>query len=434
MKTLIRNGTILTMDSPQPGILRGDVGIDGSIIAFVGECPASFVPERSIDANDCIVMPGLVNAHTHLAMSLMRHYADDLPFWNWLFERIVPVEARLTKEFVHDGTMLSLVEMLRGGITTFADMYFNMDVVAEATLKAGLRGNLTRGLAFNGPDDLFKLDESREFHQQWHGAGDGRIQVDIGPHAVYTCPPAYLEKVIALADQLDARIHIHLSESRKEVADCKREYGKSPVAHVRDLGLFSRKTLAAHCVHIDDDDIRIFSECGVGVAHNPGSNLKLANGFAPVSRLLAAGVAVGLGTDGSASNNNLNMFEEMNLAAFIAKGVTEDPTAVSAYTALRMATIDGARVLGLDAITGSLKAGKKADVILVDTTAPHFYPRNSVAASLVYAAQASDVRTVFCDGELLIEDRQLKRLDQREICIKAQESAARLTGSAGFIA
>lgn len=434
MKTLVRNGTILTMDSPQPGILRGDVGIDGSIIAFVGECPTTFIPDRIVDASDCIVMPGLVNAHTHMAMSLMRHYADDLPFWNWLFERIVPVEARLTKEFVHDGTMLSLVEMLRGGITTFADMYFNMDVVAEATLKAGLRGNLTRGLAFNGPDDLFKLDESREFHQQWHGAGDGRIQVDIGPHAVYTCPPAFLEKVIALADQLDARIHIHLSESRKEVADCKREFGKSPVAHVRDLGLFSRKTLAAHCVHIDDDDISIFREHGVGVAHNPGSNLKLANGFAPVSRLLAAGIAVGLGTDGSASNNNLNMFEEMNLAAFIAKGVTEDPTAVSAYTALRMATIDGARVLGLDTITGSLRAGKKADVILVDTTAPHFYPRNSVAASLVYAAQASDVRTVFCDGELLMEDRRLTRLDQREICIKAQESAARLTGSAGFVA
>ncbi len=345
----------------------------------------------------------------------------------------MPVEARLTDGFVYDGALLSLAEMIRGGTTCFADMYMNMGAVAEATLKSGLRARLSRGVGFNGPEDLYKIEESREFHRTWQGRADGRILVDIAPHAVYSCAPEYLEKLMNLAGEVGASIHIHLSESRKEVDDCRARYGKSPIAHVRDLGLFGLKTYAAHCVHLDDDDMDILAGHGVGVVNNPTSNLKLGNGFAPVVGLMARGVVLGLGTDGSASNNNLDMFEEINLAALLNKGLSEDPTAVSAYTALRMATIEGARVLGLDGITGSLKAGKKADVIVVDTRAPHFYPRNSVSSALVYAARSSDVRTVMCDGRLLMHDRVILSIDEAEACARAQESAARLTGSAGFV-
>lgn len=433
MKTLLRNGAILTMEGPSPELIFGDLGIEGSAIAFVGAKPDSFKPDRVMDASGSIVMPGLIDAHTHIAMSLMRHYADDLPFWNWLFERIIPIEGKLTDRYVYDGSMLSLVEMIRSGITCFADMYFNMNAVAQATLESGLRANLSRGLSYEGPGSLSKLDDTRAFHAQWQGRGEGRIRVDVGPHAIYTCPPDFLKKAVDLAGELDARIHIHLSESRKEVADCRSEHGKSPIALVRELGLFACKTYAAHCVHLDDEDIAILKDHDVAVINNPASNLKLGNGFAPVGKLLAAGVCLGLGTDGSASNNNLNMFEEMNLAALVNKGVSEDPTSVSAYTALRMATIGGARALGLDDLTGSIKAGKKADIILVDAQAPHFYPRNSVSAALVYAAQASDVKTVFCDGVLLMDDRKLVSLDEGRICARAQESAAAMTGNARFL-
>jgi len=433
MKTLVKNGTILTMETTAPELVQGDIGIDGDTIAFVGEGPSGFSADREIDAAGCIVMPGLINAHTHIAMSLMRHYADDLPFWTWLFDRILPVEENLTDAHVYNGSMLSLVEMIRSGVTCFADMYSNMDAVAEACLQAGLRAKLTRGLMFNGPEDLFKLDEGRRFHGDWNGAGEGRIQVDVGPHAIYTCPPEYLEKVVQLAEELDCRIHIHLSESRKEVADSIEAHGKTPIAHAADHRLFSRKTYAAHCVHATDEDIQILKHHDVAVINNPASNLKLGNGFAPVVELLEAGVTVGLGTDGSASNNNLNMFEEINLAALINKGSTEDPTVVSAYTALQMATINGARALGIDGITGSLRAGKKADLILIDTEAAHFYPRHSVTAGLVYAAQSSDVKTVICNGEPVMQDHVIPHLDEAEVYRKAQESAAAITGNTHFM-
>lgn len=428
MKILLRNGIILTMEGTEPEIFRGDLGIDGDIISFVGALPPDFRADREIDADGSLVMPGLVNAHTHISMSLMRHYADDLPFWNWLFERILPVEEKLTPREAYDGAMLSLVEMIRGGTTSFADMYFFMDQVAEATLKSGLRAKLARGLAFEGPADLFKLEESRSFFSEWNGRGDGRILVDLGPHAIYTCPPEYLEKTALLASELGTGIHIHLSETRKEVEDSLAQHGKSPVAHLRDLGLLDRKTYAAHCVHLEDGDIDILKDHGTAVINNPSSNLKLGNGFAPVTGLLDAGVTVGLGTDGAASNNNLNMFEEMHLAALINKGLEEDPTALSAYTALQMATVNGARALGLGDSTGSLKVGKKADIILVDLEAAHLSPLSGPAAAMVYAAQASDVKTVICGGRVLMEDRRLTELDEGEIIARARESASRITG------
>lgn len=427
MKTVLEDGTILTMRGEEAELIRGSLGIEGENIVFIGEEPAGFAPDKRIDASDKIVMPGLIDAHTHISMSLMRHFADDLPFWNWLFDRILPVEEKLKGEDAYNGAMLSAAEMIRGGVTTFADMYFFMHRVAEATLESGLRARLSRGLAFDGPEDLSKLEESREFFQKWNGAGDGRIGVDLGPHAIYTCPPEYLEKVTQLSEELGTRIHIHLSESRKEVEDSRSGYGKSPIAHVRDLGLLDRPTYAAHCVHIDDEDIAILREKEVSVINNPTSNLKLGNGFAPVGKLLDAGVNVGLGTDGQASNNNLDMFEEMHLAALVNKGIEENPARLSAYRALQMATMDNARALGIEEEVGSLETGKKADLILVDTYKPHFYPRHSSTAGLVYAAGRGDVETVFCNGEILMENGRLTGLDEEKIFARAEESAERMT-------
>ncbi len=429
MKILIQGGQILTMAQDEPEILQTDIGIDNDRIAFIGAPSAGFKADKTIDASDTLIMPGLVNAHTHISMSLLRSYADDLPFWEWLFERIMPVEENMTSEFAYNGARLSLIEMIKSGTTTFADMYFFMDRVAQAVEESGVRANLSRGATFiNGDSDLDKLDESEEFFTKWNGRADGRIKVDIAPHAPYTCPPKYIKLCGELARKLGTNIHIHLSESRKEVEDSRKEHGKSPIQHVHDLGLFDSRTYAAHCVHISEDDIKIMAEKGVTAVNNPTSNFKLANGFAPVTKLLEAGVNVALGTDGPGCNNNTNMFEEINLAALANKAVEENPTVVPAYTALKMATVNGAKALGLEDEIGTLEKGKKADMILIDLKKAHFYPRYNLISSLVYSAQGSDVKTVLCNGRILMEDYKLLTLDEETVFREAEISARKMTG------
>lgn len=429
MKIELKNGTILTMAGSVPEIIEGSLGIEGDRIAYVGKRPEEFTPDKIIDASRKIVMPGLINAHTHIAMSLMRHYADDLPFWEWLNDRIIPLEERLTPEDVHVGSLLSIAEMIRSGITTFADMYFFMDGVAEAVNMSGLRANLSRGLVFNDDGDLKKLDEGVEFYRSWHGKGEGRIHVDLAPHAPYTCAPKYLEYIRKSAEELGASIHTHLSESRKEIETVYSLYGASPIAYMEKSGLFRQKTFAAHCVYVSFDDIRILADYDVSVVNNPGSNFKLGNGFAPVPKFLNAGVNVALGTDGAASNNNLNLFEEMNLAALVNKAVNEDSTAIPSYTALEMATIGGARALGRADETGSIEVGKKADIILIDSAKPHYYPELNPVSSLVYAAQSADVVTVICDGRIIMENRTLVTLNEEDIFKDAEKSAEGLIHS-----
>lgn len=432
MNIKIINGNILPVQKELPELIQADIGIINDKIAFIGKSPDHFLPDKVIDATECIVMPGLINAHTHLAMSLFRHYADDLSFWDWLFGKIMPAEERLTYEYVYDGTMLSLVEMIKSGITCFADMYFKMDAVAKATEKCGLRARLSRGLSFKNDKDLYKLEEAKAFYKKWNGQANARISVDIAPHAIYTCGPEYLEETAKTACELNTRLHIHLSESKKEVEDCYKIFNKSPIAHAKDLGLFKAPCYAAHCVHLNSDDIAILKEQSVSVVHNPTSNLKLANGFAPIKEMLEANVNIALGTDGAASNNKLDIFKEMALAALLAKGKNEDPEVLSAYKAVQMATIQGAKALGLDSITGSLEEGKKADIIIIDTNAPHFYPRSSAYASLVYGATGSDVKTLICDGQILMEDRKLLFIDEIEVYAKARNSAEKLLGTSGF--
>lgn len=426
MKILLKNGTILTMAGPEPEIVEGDLGIEDDRIVHIGITPGDFVPDKIIDASQRIIMPGLVNAHTHIAMSLMRHYADDLPFWEWLNDRILPLEEKLTPDDVYTGSLLSIAEMIRSGTTTFADMYFFMDAVAEAVTETGIRANISRGLVFNEAADLKKLDIGVKLFHDWHKKAEGRIHVDLAPHAPYTCGPEYLEYVRKSAEELGAHIHTHLSESRKEIETIYSLYNSSPVAYMEKLGMFRQKTFAAHCVYVSFDDIRILADYDVSVVSNPGSNFKLGNGFAPVPRFLNAGVNVALGTDGPASNNNLNIFEEMNLAALVNKAVSEDPTVVPAYTALQMATINGARALGREDEIGSLKTGKKADIILVDRRKPHFYPELNPVPALVYAGQGADVDTVICNGRILMEHGTLCTLNENEILNRAEKTAQRL--------
>lgn len=423
MRILIKNTDVLTMTDENKVLSNVNVSIESGMITHIGKIPEDFIPEKIIDGREKLVMPGLVNSHTHIAMSLFRNYADDLPFWPWLTEKIWPLEEKLIAEDVYWGSMLSIIEMIQSGITSFADMYFFMDETAKAVSQSGIRASLVRGLAGNGPEEYSKIEESIDFYKKWHGRDNSRITVDAGPHAPYTCSPEYLKKVIEMAEKHNMRIHIHLSESKKEVEDSYEKYNKSPIAHVNDLGLFELPTMAAHCVYLSDDDIDIMAKKGVHVLNNPGSNLKLGNGFAPIDKLLKAGVNVALGTDGPSSNNNQNMLEEINLAGLINKGINNDSTSVPAMTALKMATINGARALGLDDNIGTIEVGKKADIILIDLKKSHFYPKHNAASALVYSAQASDVDTVIVDGKILMENREIKTIDVEKVMYNAEKQA-----------
>lgn len=422
IKLLIKNAAVLTPEQYLPAC---DVAIDGNTIAFVGKVPPDWQADHVIEGTDRLVTPGFVNTHTHAAMTLLRSFADDIPLMTWLKTKIWPVESHLTADDVYWGTMLSIVEMIRSGTTTFADMYFYMDSTAHAVAETGVRAVLARGLAGSSPTGQQALAESEQLYRDWQHGADGRITVMLGPHAPYTCPPDYLRQVAALAEKLNIPIHIHLSETAQEAVECRRQYGCSPVGLLQQTGLLQYPVLAAHCVHLDAADIKLLQEKNVSVAHNPGSNLKLASGIAPVPAMLAAGVNVALGTDGAASNNNLDMLEEMRLAALIHKGATGDPLAIPASQALIMATAAGAQALQLPRV-GCIAAGWRADLVLWDIRGAHWYPRNDLCSLLVYAAQPHDVHTVIIDGEIILDNREFTTLDEEKILCEAQVCAARL--------
>jgi 5-methylthioadenosine/S-adenosylhomocysteine deaminase len=409
-------------------VVRADVAIAGTTIEAVGEVAADWPADRVIDCADKLVMPGFVNTHTHAAMTLFRSYADDMALMDWLETKIWPAEAGLTGDDVYWGTMLAIAEMVRGGTTAFADMYFFMDEVAKAVDVSGMRAVLSRGMAGVAPTAQQALAESKAFYRDWHGKAGGRITVMLGPHAPYTCPPDYIKKVVALAGKLGSEIHIHLAETAGEVEECRKEHGMSPIALMESLGLLDFGVLAAHCVHLSAEDIAIIKAKKVRVAHNPGSNMKLASGAAPVPALLAAGVPVGLGTDGAASNNNLDMLEEMRLAAMLNKVAGFDPLAVPAAQAVAMATSHGAAVLGMAGITGEVAPGRKADIAVFDMTAPHWYPRHDRLSLLTYAAAAADVHTVIVDGKVLLDARRLLTIDEEKVKYEANRRGLRLVG------
>ena len=346
--------------------------------------------------------------------------------WDWLKKKIWPAEAKLTGEDVYWGSLLAIAEMLKSGTTAFADMYFYMEDVAHAVAESGIRASLARGMAGVAPNGEQALVESESFFNQFNGAADGRISVMLGPHAPYTCPPAYLRKVVSLAEKLGAEVHIHLSETIGEVEDCLKEYGKTPIALMEEVGLLKLGVLAAHCVHVTPEDIQLMAIRKVRVAHNPGSNMKLGSGIAPVVDMLKAGLCVGLGTDGASSNNNLDMLEEVRLAALLQKVSRQDPVVIPAGTAVAMATENGARSIGLEKLTGKLEAGYRADITLLNMEAPHWYPRHDRLSLLAYAAQGHDVDTVLVDGKILLENRRLTTIDEERLLYEIQKRAMRL--------
>jgi 5-methylthioadenosine/S-adenosylhomocysteine deaminase len=419
MKLLIRGATIVTVDAGDTVLEGADLAIAGDRIIGVGGSPEGFVPDRVIDGANRIVLPGLVNTHTHLSMTLMRNYADDLAFWPWLLERIKPLEDHLQADDVRIGARLGIAELIRGGTTCFHDMYFHLEHVADEVASAGVRARLCGALFDNSGQGEALLRAAVDVHTAWHGKADGRVTVGLAPHSAYLCSPGYLREIFDEAARLTCGLHIHVAETEREVNESRERYGVTPVQQLAELGAFRAPTVAAHGIYVDAADRRLLREGGVSVAHNPGSNLKLANGIAPVQELLDDGVNVSIGTDGAASNNNLNLFEEMHLAALLQKWLRRDAEALPARETLRMATIRGARALGLDAEIGSLEVGKKADLIMLDAAQPHLAPRHDAIALLVYSAQAADVCTVLVDGKILMEDRALRTLDEESLLTAA---------------
>ncbi|MEG0831539.1 MAG: amidohydrolase [Acidaminococcaceae bacterium] len=420
---LIKNVEILNQEE---GTLF-NIAIADSKITFIGvEVPANFVADKVIDVANHLAAPGLVNTHTHAAMTLLRSYADDMVLMDWLQNKIWPAEAKLNREDIYWGTMLAITEMLKSGTTTFADMYFEMDRVAEAVAETGIRASLSRGMIGVAPDAAEKLNDNINLYKTWHGAADERIRVMFGPHAPYTCPVAYLQQVINEAGKLGSEIHMHLSETAGEVSDCLRDTGKTPIALMDSLGMFELGTLAAHCVHVTAADIAIMAKKNVRVAHNPQSNLKLASGIAPVPSMLAQNIIVGLGTDGASSNNNLDMLEEVRLTAMLHKNNSGDPALIPAAQALAMGSRQGALALGFQEV-GEIKVGYKADIVLYDMKQPYWYPRHDRASLLAYAANANDVDTVIVNGKLLMEKKQLLTIDEAKVYAEANTRALRLT-------
>jgi len=424
MNLLIKNATVVLPDGQTK---TANIAVEGSKILAIGEAPADFIAEQTIDAKDMLAIPGFVNAHTHASMTLLRSYADDMELMTWLNDHIWPVEAKMISNDIYWGAALAAVEMIQSGTTTFADMYGPfMERVADVVTESGMRGVLSRGIIGVAPDGEKKLEENISLYEDYNGAANGRIKVMFGPHAPYTCPPDFLKKVAAAAQRLGAEVHIHMNETKAEIEQITKQYGKRPFEYVEDTGLFESPTLAAHCVHLSDDEIAIIKKHHIRVVHNPGSNMKLASGIAPVPRLLKEGVTVALGTDGTSSNNNLDMLQEVQLAALLHKVNEYDPLAVPAFEALKMGTEYGAKAVGLDGI-GRLEAGAKADIVLVSMKGAAWVPRFNEVSLLVYSGSAADVDTVICDGKVLMQHRELKTLDEEKIKYEAQKCAERLT-------
>jgi 5-methylthioadenosine/S-adenosylhomocysteine deaminase len=422
---IIKNAYILTMDPDARDMKNGTVVIEDGRITEIGEKTKERA-ETVIDAKGSVVMPGLVNTHTHAAMTLFRGYADDLQLAEWLEKHIWPAEAQLTAGDVYKGSLLACLEMIRSGTTSFADMYFFMDETAKAVEASGLRASLSHGLIelWNEEKGETDLKEGKRFVRAWQGAADGRIKTMYGPHAPNTCSDEYLAKVKEAARKDGTGLHIHVLETEAELLAMKERYGKCSVHMLDDIGFFGPDVLAAHCVWLSDGDIEILRERGVNVSHNPISNMKLASGTAPVYKMLERGVNVSLGTDGCASNNNLDLFEEMKTAALLHKLSTGNPTALPARQVLKMATVNGAKALGTE--TGILKVGMKADMIIVDMKKPHLTPCFDVPSQLVYSAGGSDVRTTIVDGKVLMDDYRVLVLDEQKVIEEAQKAAKEL--------
>jgi len=430
MTTLrVAGGQFLT---PEMTVEAGDVLVDGDsgTVLATGEVGES---EETIDATGCVVMPGLVNAHTHAAMTLLRGYADDTPLESWLREHVWPAEAELTAEDVRVGTELACCEMIKSGTTAFCDMYFHEPEVAGAVERAGVRALLGHGIVTVGKGEegaTADVEEGLRFAREYHESGDGtdekraRIRTACMPHSLTTVGDDHLEDCVTTARDIDVPIHFHANETTEEVTPITEEYGMRPIEYADDRELLSPTSFLAHGVHLDEREIALLAERDTGVVHCPASNMKLASGMAPVSAISDAGVTVGIGTDGAASNNDLDVFDEMRDAAMLGKLATGDASAMAAPQVVAMATRGGADLLGFD--SGRIEPGRNADLAVVDFSSSHLTPVHDPVSHLVYAARGADVRHTICDGKVLMRDRELTTLDERAIHSEAQKRATAL--------
>ena len=419
MDILLKNAAIITMCDARPVIAKGFVGVKDGKIAYVGETEPAAPAKRTIDCSGKILMPGLVNAHTHTAMCLMRGYADDYTLQAWLYDKIFPVEARLDERAILAGVRLGFAEMLRTGTTSISDMYFHQPAVAELALDCGMRVSLCN--AFTAFDETnYDPSKERAYREtcaliaDYHRAGDDRIRADVGIHAEYTSFPALWRYVRDIALKHDLCLQVHVSETRKEHEECIARYGVTPTRALYDQGVFEAKVLAAHGVWLTDEDMDIFAASGASVAHCPVSNLKLSSGIARMAEMKRRGVNVALGTDGCCSNNTHDLFEEVKMAALLQKGVSGDPTCVTAYETLKMATLGGAKAQGREGQIGQIAEGLDADIILIDTASPILRPVYDPISTAAYSATGRDVCLTMVQGRILYENGSFTTIDVEE--------------------
>src|SRR6266849_3637502 len=437
--TIITGGMVVTMDSQRHIYDDGAVVVTGDTIVAVGpraELEARYESSQAIDARGRLVLPGFINGHTHVPMTLFRGLHDDVTLNDWLYKYIFPAEAKnVTEEFVRWGTRLAAAEQIRGGVTTFADMYYFEDAVADETKAAGMRGVLGETwIDFPAPDNKTEAEMSaytEKFVKRWQG--DPLIQAAVAPHSIYTCSQKTLQDAAALARKYHAPILIHTAEMKKEWEDSQKQNGMSPVQYLDKIGVLGPDVVSAHCIFVDEADRKTLAQRQVGCVHNPSSNMMIASGVSPVGEMRAAGIAVGLGTDGPAgSNNDLDLMEEMDLAAKLAKITKLDPLAMKAKSVVEMATIDGARALHMEKEIGSLEIGNKADLIVISLDEPNAVPMYDIYPQLAYALKGSDVETVVIGGRVVMRDRKLLTVNEQEAMAKAREYKKTIAASLGL--
>lgn len=412
MSILFKNISYLDIENEKI-IVGADIFIEEDSIKTISN-NLKVKADEIIDGKNLLITPGLVNAHTHLGMAFFRNYADDLKLMDWLENIIWPIEAKLTAEDIYWSSLLSICENIKAGVTNFCDMYYEMDQVAEATIKSGIRGTLTRGLTDVDGLGLAKIKSVKNLYKNYHKSGNGRIKIVPAPHAIYTCSENYLIEISELAKEFDGIINIHLSETIGEVEECKLKHKKTPIEYVNSLGLLENHVIAAHCTHITDREIDLIGNKKFFPIYNPSSNLKLASGFTPVEKMLKNNILMGIGTDGDSSNNNQNLLEDMHIGALVNKAVEMNEEAVKAIEILRMATINGQKILGVKN-AGLVKENYLADLTIFDLNSLNFTPRNNLINALVYSASSADVKDVLCGGKFVLKNRELVNIDEEKV-------------------
>lgn len=422
MNILIENVKILTMADGEV-IKNGNIYIENEKIKKITSDNIDFSYDKKIDGKNYLAMPGFVNAHTHVGMSLFRNFSDDVELMTWLNEKIWPLEDKLIEEDIYWASLLSHAEMIMTGTTSFADMYYFEDQTIKALEKSKMRAQISRGLTLEDKD-YTKIKENIDLFKKYENSQDGRINIAFGPHAVYTTDKNYLKEINKYAKKYKMPIHIHLSETKTENTDCMKRFNQSPTEVFEECGIFENKTIAAHGVYLSDKDLDILSKYDVSVVHNPSSNLKLSSGFLDCTRVINKKINLAMGTDSSASNNNLSMIKEISLTSLVSK--YNNPQNLKAYDVLKMATINGAKALGLDDKIGTLEEGKLADIILIDLNNPNHTPQNNLISSLPYSTFDKDVSYVIINGDLVYDDKKFVYLNEKEIIKNAEESFQKL--------